>query len=99
MQVAATNPLAIDRETLPEENIEKEKEIYREQALSQGKPEKIVDRIVEGKLNKYYQEVCLLEQPYIKDTDKSVKGLLAETAAQLGENLTIKRFVRFRLGE
>ena len=99
MQVAATNPLAVDRETLPEENVEKEKEIYREQALSQGKPEKIVDRIIEGKLGKYFQEVCLLEQPYIKDTDKTVKDLLTETTAQLGENLAIKRFVRFRLGE
>lgn len=99
MQVAATNPLAVDRETLSEESIEKEKEIYREQALSQGKPEKIVDRIVEGKLGKYYQEVCLLEQPYIKDTDKSVKELLTETTAQLGENIGIGRFVRFRLGE
>lgn len=99
MQVAATNPLAIDRETLSEESIEKEKEIYREQAISQGKPEKIINRIVEGKLTKYYQEVCLLEQPYIKDTDKSVKDLLTETVAQLGENITLKRFVRFRLGE
>ena len=99
MQVAATNPLAVDRETLSEEKVEKEKEIYREQALSQGKPEKIVDRIIEGKLGKYFQEVCLLEQPYIKDTDKTVKDLLTETTAQLGENLAIKRFVRFRLGE
>ena len=99
MQVAATNPLAVDRETLSEESIEKEKEIYREQALSQGKPEKILDRIVEGKIGKYFQEVCLLEQPYIKDTDKSVKDLLTETTAQLGENIGIGRFVRFRLGE
>lgn len=99
MQVAATNPLAVTRESLSEENIEKEKEIYREQALSQGKPEKIVDRIVDGKLTKYYQEVCLMEQPYIKDTDKSVHDLLTEITAQLGENITIGRFVRFRLGE
>lgn len=99
MQVAATNPLAVDRETLPEEDVNKEKDIYREQALSQGKPEKIVDRIIEGKLAKYFQEVCLLEQPYIKDTDKTVKDLLTETTAQLGENIAIKRFVRFRLGE
>ncbi|UCE17344.1 MAG: translation elongation factor Ts [Gemmatimonadota bacterium] len=99
MQVAATNPLAVDRETLSEESIEKEKEIYREQALSQGKPEKIVDRITEGKLAKYFQEVCLLEQPYIKDTDKSVKDLVTEITAQLGENIAIKKFVRFRLGE
>ena len=99
MQVAATNPIALDRETLPDESIEKEKEIYREQAISQGKPEKIIDRIVEGKLTKYYQEVCLLEQPFIKDTDKSVQDLLTETVAQLGENITVKRFVRFRLGE
>lgn len=99
MQVAATNPLAVDRENLSPESIEKEKEIYREQALGQGKPEKIIDRIVEGKLAKYFQEVCLLEQPYIKDTDKSVKDLLTEAAAKLGENITVRRFVRFRLGE
>ena len=99
MQVAATNPLAIDREKLPQEGIEKEKEIYREQALSQGKAEKLLDRIVEGKLTKYYQEVCLLEQPYVKDPDKSIKDLLTDTTAQLGENITIGRFVRFRLGE
>ena len=99
MQVAATNPLAIGRESLSDENIEKEKEIYREQALSQGKPEKILDRIVEGKLGKYFQEVCLLEQPFIKDTDKSVKDLLTDVTAKLGENISIGRFIRFRLGE
>jgi elongation factor Ts len=99
MQVAATNPLAVDREALSSTSIEKEKEIYREQALGQGKPEKLVDKIVEGKLVKYYQEVCLLEQPFIKDTDKYVQDILNDTAAQIGEHITVKRFVRFRLGE
>jgi elongation factor Ts len=99
MQVAATSPLAVDREALSAQDIEKEKEIYREQALAQGKSGTIVDKIVEGKVLKYYQEVCLLEQPYIKDTDKSVLDVLNETAAQLGEHISIKRFVRFRLGE
>jgi elongation factor Ts len=99
MQVAATNPLVISRAELKEESIQKEKDIYRAQAKSEGKPEKILDRIVEGKLEKYFQEVCLLEQAFIKDEDRSVHDRLNATIAKLGENITIKRFVRFRLGE
>jgi elongation factor Ts len=99
MQVAATNPLVIGRAELKEEAIQKEKDIYRAQAKSEGKPEKIIDKIVEGKLEKYFQEVCLLEQAFIKDEDRSVHDRLNETIAKLGENITIKRFVRFRLGE
>jgi elongation factor Ts len=99
MQVAATNPLVISRAELKEEAIQKEKDIYRAQAKSEGKPEKIIDKIVEGKLEKYFQEVCLLEQAFIKDEDRSVHDRLNETIAKLGENITIKRFVRFRLGE
>jgi len=99
MQVAATNPLVISRAELKEEAIQKEKDIYRAQAKSEGKPEKVIDKIVEGKLEKYFQEVCLLEQAFIKDEDRSVHDRLNETIAKLGENITIKRFVRFRLGE
>ena len=99
MHIAASNPLAIRREDLDQEVLNKEKEIYREQALAQGKPEHIVDRIVEGRLEKYYSEVCLLEQPYVKDPDKTIKDLVTETIAKVGENITIKRFARFRIGE
>ena len=99
MQIAAANPLAVDRESLPRELVEREREIYRAQALNEGKPEKIIDRIVEGKLEKYYREVCLLEQPYIKDPDISVRELILEAMSKLGENITVRRFARFRLGE
>ncbi|MCK4385132.1 MAG: translation elongation factor Ts [candidate division Zixibacteria bacterium] len=99
MQIAATNPLVVLRSDLKPETLEKEKEIYRTQAKSEGKPEKIIERIVEGKLEKYFQEVCLLEQPFVKDQDKSVKDRIDETIAKLGENITVKRFVRFRLGD
>lgn len=98
MQVAASSPLYVKREDVPQEVIEKERKIYREQALEQGKPEKVVDRIVEGKLNKFCQEVCLLEQPFIKEPEKSVSQLLTEYIAKLGENIQVRRFVRFQLG-
>jgi elongation factor Ts len=99
MQVAATNPLVISRNDLKEDLIQKEKDIYRAQAKSQDKPEKVIDRIVQGKLEKYFQEVCLLEQPFIKDEHKSVLDIITETIAKLGENITVKRFSRFRVGE
>jgi elongation factor Ts len=99
MQVAASNPVAIKREDFPAELLEKEREIYKAQVLKEGKPEKIVDKIIQGKLDKYFQEFCLLEQPFIKDEDRTVKQRIDETIAKLGENITIKRFVRFRLGE
>ncbi len=99
MHIAASNPLAIRREELDTAAIEKEKEILKEQALASGKPENIVEKIVQGRLEKYYSEVCLLEQPFVKDPDKSVQDLLTETIAKLGENVTIKRFARFRIGE
>jgi len=99
MHIAAANPLAVRREDLPEDEIVKEKEIYRTQALNDGKPEKVVDRIVEGKLDKYYSEVCLLEQPYVKDPDHTINEVLNDAIAKLGENMSIRRFVRFRLGE
>lgn len=99
MQVAATNPLVISRSDLKEDLIQKEKDIYRAQAKSQDKPEKVIDRMVQGKLEKYFQEVCLLEQPFIKDEHKSVQDIITETIAKLGENITVKRFSRFRVGE
>lgn len=99
MQIAATNPLVVTRSDLKPEILEKEKEIYRTQAKNEGKPERIIERIVEGKLEKYFQEVCLLEQPFVKDQDSSVKDRIDETIAKLGENIGVKRFVRFRLGE
>ena len=99
MQIAATNPMAIDRESIPENVIAREKDIYTEQAKAEGKPDNIIKKMVEGRLNKFYQENCLLEQAYIKDPDKKVKDLLTELIATLGENIRIKRFVRFAIGE
>jgi elongation factor Ts len=99
MQIAATNPLAVTKSDLKPEILEKEREIYRTQAINEGKPEKIIEKIVEGKLEKYFQEVCLLEQPFVKDQDRTVKDRVNETIAKLGENIAIKRFVRFRLGD
>jgi len=99
MQVAATNPLVVSREEVPKDLVEKEESIYRTQALSSGKPEAIVDKIVKGKMEKYYAEVCLLEQPFVKDPEKTVEALLKELIAKTGENISVKRFARFRLGE
>ena len=99
MHIAATNPLAINREDLSPEVVTREQEIYRTQALQSGKPEQIADKIVEGKLNKFYQEVCLLEQPYVRDTDITVEDLLNELRAKTGENLIVRRFTRYQLGE
>jgi len=99
MHIAAQNPLVVSREDLPEDLLEKEKEIYRDQALQSGKPEKIVDRIVDGRVEKYYSEVCLLEQPFVKDTDITVADLVTQTIASLGENVRIARFVRMKLGD
>lgn len=99
MQVAAANPLYLAIEDVPEEVLVKEKEILRTQALNEGKPEKVVDKIVEGRLAKFFSENCLLEQPFIKDPDKKVRDLLTEKIARIGENIIIRRFVRFRLGE
>lgn len=99
MQIAATNPLAIKREDIPEDVIEKEKEIYKEQARSSGKPEHIVDKIAEGKLEKFYAEQVLMEQPYIREPEITIKDYVTEMIARLGENITIRRFARFRIGE
>lgn len=99
MQIAATNPLCIKREDLPAEILEKEKEIYRVQAESSGKPEKVIEKIVAGKLEKYYTEVCLMEQPFVKNPDMKVQDLIKSYIAKFGENITLRRFVRYHLGE
>ena len=97
MQIAAMKPLYVSPEDIPEEVLEKEKAIYREQAA--GKPEHVVERIVEGKLKKFYEEVCLLEQPFIRDDSKKIRDLIQEAIAKLGENIKVSRFVRFEVGE
>jgi len=99
MQIAASSPKFISREEVPQAEIEKEKEILRAQALNEGKPEKIVDRMVEGRIGKYYKEVCLMEQPFIKDTDMTVTDLINEKTVKIGEKISIRRFARFALGE
>jgi elongation factor Ts len=97
MQIAAASPLYVSRDDVPAEVVEKEKDIFRTQV--KDKPAEVVEKIIEGKLNKYYSEVCLLEQPYIKDTDKTVQELLTENISTIGENIVIKRFVRYEVGE
>ena len=99
MQVAATNPPYLKREDVPEEIIEKEKEILRVQALNEGKPEKIVDKMVMGRIEKYYKENCLMEQPFVKDGDKTVTDVVKGMIATLGENITVRRFTRYEMGE
>jgi len=99
MQIAAAAPQYIRPEEVPEEDIEREKEIYRQQALDEGKPENILDKIAEGKLNKFYENNCLLEQVYIRDGDKKVKDLVVEMIAKLGENMVVRNMSRFSIGE
>ena len=99
MQIAATNPISLDKNSVPEDIIAKEKEIYTEQAKSSGKPDNIIEKMVEGRLSKFFQENCLMEQAYIKDSDKKVSDLMTETIATLGENITISKFTRFAVGE
>ena len=99
MQIAATNPLSIDRDSIDKNYLQKEESIFKEQALSSGKPENVVDKIVIGKLEKLFSEICLLDQLYIKDTDKKISDLLNETIATLGENIVIARFIRFAVGD
>jgi elongation factor Ts len=99
MQVAAAAPLAVDREGIPAELVEKERELYRTQALEEGKPENVLEKIVDGRIEKFYAESVLLDQVYIKDNEKKVGDLLKETIAALGENIRIARFSRFQLGQ
>lgn len=99
MQIAAANPKFLSREEVSQDELDKEKEILRNQALNEGKPEKIVDKMVEGRMNKYYEENCLMEQVFVKDQDKTITTLLNEKIAAIGEKISIRRFVRYELGE
>ena len=99
MHIAATNPQRIRREEIPEEVLERERTIYRTQAQEAEKPQKVIDKIVEGKMERYYSEVCLLEQTYVRDPDLTIKELLDAMIARVGENISIRRFARFQLGE
>ena len=99
MQVAAANPRCVRREEVSVEEFEREKVIYRQQALDSGKPEKVVDMIVQGKMEKFYSKVCLMEQAFIKDPDKKVVDVVNEAIARMGENIQVRRFARYHLGE
>jgi len=99
LHVAALSPLYVRREEVPAELIEKEKEIYAAQARESGKPEQVIEKMVSGKLEKFFKEVCLLEQPFVKNPDQSVEKLIIEAVAKLGENITVRRFARFKVGE
>ena len=101
MQVAAANPLYVKREDVPSELTEKEREIYKAQLKDEGKPDNIIEKIVDGKLEKFYSQTCLLEQPYIRDTSgkEKVKDVITNAVAKIGENIVVKRFARFRVGE
>ena len=99
MHVTAANPLYLKPEDVPEEDLEREKAIYRQQLIDEGKPADRLDKIIEGKVKKFYETTCLLEQPYIRDGSKKIKDLLVEIIAKLGENVVIRRFSRFMIGE
>ncbi len=99
MQIAAASPLFVRREEMPAELIEKERDVYISQVKEAGKPDHVIEKIVEGKLEKYYKDVCLLEQPFIRDQEITVKGLIDSYIAKLGENISVKRFARFKVGE
>ena len=99
MQVAATNPIALTREDVPADLLEREKDIYKQQALDAGKPENIIDKIITGKIDKFYSEICLVEQKFVKDPDLTVQDKLNELVAKMGENITIKRYIRLQVGQ
>jgi elongation factor Ts len=99
MHIAATNPLCVSRDQMNPEFLEKEKDIFRQQAAKEGKPQNVLDKIVEGRVEKFFAETVLLEQPFVKDNDKTIDELVKEMIGSLGENIQIKRFARFRLGE
>jgi elongation factor Ts len=99
MHITATNPVSIRPEDVPKETIDKEKEIYRAQVLDMGKPEQIADKIVDGKMKKYFKENCLMNQDFVRDPNITIEDLLNEMVAKIGENITIKRFARFKIGE
>jgi elongation factor Ts len=99
MQVAASNPVYVSRQEVPEEDIAKERHILEEQAKAAGRPQQVIPKIVEGRLEKYFEDVCLLDQPFVKHPDITVGELIKEKIAKVGENITVSRFVRFVLGE
>lgn len=99
MHIAASNPLYVTKEEVPTEELEKEKEILRAQALNEGKPEKIIEKMVEGRISKFYKEICLLEQPFVKNPDMTIEDLVKEQIMTIGENVKIRRFARFQMGE
>ena len=99
IQITATNPVSVSRDNVSEDLVKKEKNIYMEQAKSSKKPDNVIEKIVEGKMDKYFQENCLLEQPFIKDPDKTIKDLITEAIATLGENISVGRYMRFAIGE
>lgn len=99
MHIAAAAPLYVRREEVPVELLEREKDIYRAKAKESGKPDNIIEKIIEGQVNKFYADICLLEQSFVKDTDKTIQTYLNETIASIGENMSIRRFARFVLGE
>jgi elongation factor Ts len=99
MQVAAADPRVVSREEIDQETLAQEREIFVKQAQKEGKPEKIIEKIVDGRMDKFYQEACLMEQQFIKDNDRTVTDVLTEAVAKLGENIKVRRFTRFRLGE
>lgn len=98
MHIAATKPLGVRREDIPEEVLKREEEIYRAQAKDLGKPDKVIEKIVQGKMEKFYKESCLLDQQYVRDTDLTIQDLLHDMVAKTGENVMVRRFVRYRLG-
>ena len=99
LHIAMANPLCIDKDDLPSESLSKEENLFREQALKEGKPENIVDKVVAGKIDKYYKQVCLLRQPFVKDEDQIIQDLINNAIAKFGENIVVHRFVRFELGQ
>jgi len=99
MQVAATNPDYLARENVPVDDLNREREIIRAQALEEGKPEKVIEKMLEGRIDKFYKEHCLLEQPFIKDTDKTIQQIIHEAVSKFGENIAIRRFNRYEVGE
>jgi elongation factor Ts len=99
MQVAAASPRYVSRDDVPEEEVEKERGILLEQARAEGKPEKVLEKIVEGRLRKFFEEVCLLEQPFVRDAGKTVQERIGEAIAQLGENIVVSRFARYQIGQ
>uniref|UniRef100_A0A7C3MH59 Elongation factor Ts n=1 Tax=Dictyoglomus thermophilum TaxID=14 RepID=A0A7C3MH59_DICTH len=99
LQIAGMNPQYVSKEDVPQEVIEKEKEIYRTQLKNEGKPDHVIEKIIEGKLEKFYEEVCLLEQPFVRNPEIKVKDLITEAISKLGENIVVRRFARFVVGE